>query len=406
MPVTRAATHARLQRLGTEVGQYHQATRIETLRDASTKNAVAGGYCSGICYDWIRRVLVSSTPKLTYRNLEDTLPTTGALTGEMRKQHRQDERGAMMQRQEINPILTRKNDQLYNRYTTDWDAAQRTYSRENDRINDMPGTRQEKEPLWDANLRSRNEAQALVQRAYDTGSASPTMEKAWTDFRKLMDQAIERQRRAAGKMRVGSSSPFENLDLVATQDSKEYTGTGLRNLSTEVLGNSEFGTDRCAHVGVNPPGGGTGHAIGIYRQNTSGKYHFFDPNFGVYDMTRANVIEAFEFLFGTAYPNWAGGGTSDNHPYEVGGRTKGTWSIFKGNRVSAPVVVAAPQVTVREQTVAPQRLAVVNTMPNIPVTTQTGPVVTGTPTVVPPTGGQQNPPRRRGNVLDRWTHGS
>jgi hypothetical protein len=430
VPVTRASAHARLQRLGTEVGQYHQSARIETLRDATTRNAVSGGCCSGICYDWIRRVLVSSTAKVTYLNLEGTLPATGVLNGDMRKQHRQDERGALMQRQDINPILRQKNDQLYSRYTTDFEAAQQIYVREHNRINQMPGTRQEKQALWDANTRSRDEAQAAATSAYNTGSAAPSMEKAWTDFRKLMDRAIEQQRRALGKTTLRSARPFENLDLVATQDSKDYTGTGLRNLINEVLSNPEFGPDRCAHVGVNPPQGGTGQAVAIHRQNTSGKYHFFDPNFGVYEMNRANLVEAFEFLFATAYPNWAGGGTSDDHPYQVGGRTKGSWSIFKGNRVSAPVVVETPQITVRERVVVPQRLEVVNTMPNIPVTIQTGPVVTRTPTVDPPvnrtvnprvnptanprvnptvnpaTGGQQNPPRRRGNVLDRWTHGS
>jgi hypothetical protein len=202
---------------------------------------VSGGYCSGICYDWIRRVLVSSTAKVTYLNLEGTLPATGVLNGDMRKQHRQDERGALMQRQDINPILRQKNDQLYSRYTTDFEAAQQIYVREHNRINQMPGTRQEKQALWDANTRSRDEAQAAATSAYNTGSAAPSMEKAWTDFRKLMDRAIEQQRRALGKTTLRSARPFENLDLVATQDSKDYTGTGLRNLINEVLSNPEFG---------------------------------------------------------------------------------------------------------------------------------------------------------------------
>ena len=150
-----------------------------------------------------------------------------------------------------------------------------------------------------------------------------------------------------------------------------------------MMDHPEFRADRCAHVGANPPNGGTGHAVAIHRQNIGGRYHFFDPNFGVYDFSRTNLIEAFVFLFGTAYPHWAGGGTSDNHPYEVAGRTKGTWSILKGNRVPAVAVVELPQSTtvVVEPVV---RLLVAQQAQNIPVTTQTGPPLTGTRT-----GGQQ-----------------
>ena len=344
---------------------------------------MAGGYCSGICYDWIRRALVCSTAKLTYRNLEDTLPRTGTLTGEMSKQHRQDERGALLQRQNVNPILTQKNNQLYGQYTSAWDSAQDTYAREHERINQMTGTRLQKQPLWDANTRAREQAQALAQRTYDSAVGLPIMEKTWSDYRRLMDGAIEQQRRSLGKTTARSARPFENLDLVAASDSKEYTGTGLRNLISEVLSSPAFLPDRCAHVGVNPPDGGTGHAVAIHRQNTSGRYHFFDPNLGVYELTRSNLIEAFVYIFGTAYPNWAGGGTSDDHPYQVNGRTKGSWSIFKGNRVPAPVVVETPPVTVPERVVVPERLTVAATVPVIPVTNQSGPVVTGTPTVVP-----------------------
>jgi hypothetical protein len=37
LPVTRDEAHRRLAEMGSEVGQYHQSTRIETLRDADTK---------------------------------------------------------------------------------------------------------------------------------------------------------------------------------------------------------------------------------------------------------------------------------------------------------------------------------------------------------------------------------
>ena len=65
--------HTRLQKLGTEIGQYHQGSRIATLSDSGTRTAVSGGYCSGACYDWIRRVLVSATPKLSFFIVVDLL---------------------------------------------------------------------------------------------------------------------------------------------------------------------------------------------------------------------------------------------------------------------------------------------------------------------------------------------
>jgi hypothetical protein len=422
VPVTAELAHSKLRGWGAEVGQYHQSKRIETLRDVGTKNAVSGGYCSGACYDWIRRVLVSSTAKVTYLNLEDSVPKTGPLTGAMAKQHRQDQRAALMQRQEINPLLRTKSQQLVDKLNTDLDLAYQNYSREHDRINAMPGTRAVKDPLWAQNERNLQESQASLQRAYDQKIATAPVELVWAEFRKKMDQAIAQQRRQLGKTGM-SARPFENLDVAAAQGSKEYTGEGLRALVTEVLNNPEFKPDRAAHVGVNPPQGGTGHAIAIHRQNTGGKYHFFDPNFGVYEFTKANLIEAFVFIFGTAYPHWAGGGTSDDHPYEVNGRTKGSWTVFKGNRVAPPEVVETPR-PVQVIVEPPVTLQVVRTPQNIAVTTQTGPVVTGsrpggtrTPTPQPnpnpnpqtiPQTPTQTPPRvgGRAKVLDRWKHGS
>jgi len=402
--VTSEGAHERLRKWGAEVGQYHQSSRIATLTDNATRSAVSGGYCSGACYDWIRRVLISSTPKLTYKNLESSMPSpgTGQRTAEMQKQHRQDHRAALMQRQDINPLLTTKNNQLFQKLTSDNNAAYQTYCRENGRINGMPGTATVKQPLWDENERLYNEACAANRRAYDSKVSAPPVEKVWTEFRKKMDEAIRQQRQAAGKTGY-SARPFENLDLVAASASKEYTGTGLRKLISEAINHSEFKADYCAHIGVNPPDGGTGHAVAVHRQNTGGKYHFFDPNFGVYEFTKANLVDAFVFIFGTAYPNWAGGGTSDDHPYEVNGRTKGNWSIFKGNRVPAPTVTETPQpIEVRVET--PVTLTIVRTMPNIPVTTQSGPVVTGVRTTSPQTTGTQTPSTglKRFQINGKW----
>jgi hypothetical protein len=214
--VTREAAHARLQRLGTEVGQYHQSDRIQTLTDSTTRTAVSGGYCSGACYDWIRRVLVSSTPKFTYRNLESAMSgvAQGQRTAEMNKQHRQDHRAAQMQRQDINPLLRTKSQALIDKLNADLSLAHQNYSRENDRINAMPGTRQVKQPLWDENTRIYNETCASLQRAYDMKVAAPPVEKVWAEFRRKMDEAIEYQRRRLGKTTATSARPFENLDLV------------------------------------------------------------------------------------------------------------------------------------------------------------------------------------------------
>ena len=305
------------------------------------------------------------------------------------KQFREDYRAALVHLEQtpekVKAFADAKNQQLVDKLNADRAAAYQIYVAEHERINAMRGTYAEKQPLWDANERRLEQARTALQAPYAAKVAAPSLAKAWEELRKKMDEAIAKQRREDQKATFRSSRPFENLDLVAAQDSKEYSGSGLRNLITEVIDHRELSPDRCAHVGINPPAGGTGHAVAVHRQNTGGKYHFFDPNFGMYEFTRANLIEAFLYIFGTAYPYWAGGGTSDNKPYEVNGRTKGSWAIFRGTRVAAVAVVEAP-LPVETRVEVSLTLTVASTQPTILVTNQTGPAVRGTRTADTPTG--------------------
>jgi hypothetical protein len=157
---------------------------------------------------------------------------------------------------------------------------------------------------------------------------------------------------------------------------------GLDQLIEEVLNHPDFKSDCCVHMGINPPSGRTGHAVALHRQSTGGKYHLFDPNFGVYELTRDKTKEAFLFIFRTAYPNWAGGGTQDDQAYEMNGQTKGSYAIFRGNRVSAPAVVEERPPQSSARSAAPEQLKPAAQMPYIPVTAQqrTGGTVTGTGT--------------------------
>jgi hypothetical protein len=323
----------------------------------------------------------------------------------MGKQHRQDMRGARVQRAQLatvrNTLQDAHNDRLYSTYTAAHNQAQQDYSVENRRINAMPGTALVKQPLWDGNTLNRDTRQAQAQTTYDAAVAVPMTQKIWPELRRKMDEAIEQQRRAAGKTRLRSARPFENLDIVVSKNGSEYSNPGLLSLITEVLNHTEFLAERCAHVGVYPPGGGTGHAIAIYRQNT-GDYQFFDPNFGVYAFaTKQKVIDAFEFIFATAYPNLLSASTSDNHSYQdSSGRVKGSWEIFKGTRVPPPVVqqeapIPVPQpvrqratevvnLSAQSQQARTQRVAPIQQNPQTPQPgmqpTSRSPQQTGTPT--------------------------
>src|ERR1017187_7657099 len=65
VPVFTFEIHERLKSMGTELGQYHQSARIETLPNQRLKGIVSGGYCAGVVYDWVRRILLGG--KSTYQ---------------------------------------------------------------------------------------------------------------------------------------------------------------------------------------------------------------------------------------------------------------------------------------------------------------------------------------------------
>jgi hypothetical protein len=359
--VTQAEVHAKLKSLGHEVGQYHQGVRIRTMEHGGLKGEVEGGYCAGASLDWVRRALLAG--KVKYENTEN-LP--------VQKQLKQDMRAAAAQVSQGPGRRAAYFDLQYQDYTQLWN-----------KIDQSDLTHEQKEAC-----------KARATENYRAAAGQPGMERFWGEFSQKMDAFFAKERAGRGKGPSTKNRGFSNLSVARALDSKLYEG-GVAEVINALLTDTEFKPHRAASLAFNPPDGSTGHAVAIHRLNTGGVYHLFDPNFGVYELRQEAVSQAIIYLFVTAYPQYCSPSTSDNHPYQVGGKTRGSYTIFEGSQPppravvqpppQQPVQIAPPQpVVLRPMTDAPMFRPVVN---------GTGGTPTGTASTAKKGGGASTTPK-------------
>ena len=133
---------------------------------------------------------------------------------------------------------------------------------------------------------------------------------------------FETLQRSAVK-RTETKRPFNRLKAMCSINAAEFLP---HDYITRLLENSELKPTFGALLGVLPCGGGTGHALALQKLNT-GRYHFFDPNYGVFEMEHDQVVAAVKFLAANSY-NFAG----------PDGKIKGDYTIFGHDGPTPPAI--------------------------------------------------------------------
>ena len=336
-------THDKLKLLGTEVGQYHQDMRVAAL-EVALKRSVGGGFCQGAVLDWIRRALLGG--KYAHINLENRLGEKS--NPSVMHQMRQDKRVANAQ---VNIVSSQLNAipnlvaTAQNIQQAGLDDAREKYDIAYQRIQQSSAAIEKKnaaiknitQQLKAAEAEAKSTFKKRMDQIGDL-DGRPALKQYWNSYAKVMDEFLAADRSA--RQKTGASAHgFGSLKPVKSLNAKEWMG-GVAEFARLILLDSEFGPNRAAYVGVSATSG-AGHAIAVHRLNTGDKFHLFDPNFGVYELTRPKVRDAMVYLFTVHYPNSLAGG-NDDHPYEVNGKVWGEYSIFES------AVPAAQSVTVNQ----------------------------------------------------------
>jgi hypothetical protein len=307
-----------LAALGSRIGAFNQGSfrtdvgvRNRQFQSSIGGSSMAGGYCAGVCLDWIRRVLLSGANaqqgRLTYHY--DSLIAGGA-AGSKSTAVGKDHSFATVGRM----------GQAWHR------SGQTSWTRPGDSAADAPYT------LPDAN---------------------------WKTTARALDTSFDSSRTA--DRRDPSSKHFADLSVIASRMA-DYSNSGQwLNAVIDAIpaGNAaKFGSSRSATA--------TGHAVAIWRrrqnleQNDS--FYLFDPNYGVFAYSADGLRSALRIMFartGGDAPIYescgpAAGSTGQNVEYTVfdPANRADNW-LAPAPNVAAPVITAQQVIELPAITLAP-----------------------------------------------------
>ena len=334
MPTLEDVHNQFVEKGAAEIGRYYQKGRIDKLQSQPVKSKVEGGYCGGVCMDWIRRALVGA--KLTFKedkNYQDHRAAEAQiLLKKEAKEGFSDAKWAGVESKTL-PYKT-QNSQLDVQLV----AKQQQYNTQVQSIPKDGPVALQNQAIQKANkladevdaiLGTMNANTAEISKLIDEWNAwlkDPLMCRYWQTFAGEMNKLMELQRQQRAKMGP-SRYGFDKLKVITAIDQKEYSPTGMTQLIDEVT--VGLSTSHAAHVGIYPSAGGSGHAIAVLRVSMF-NYVFFDPNFGTYRLRKESLRDAVPWLFREGYPSITVAKPSDAHSYEVDGKVKGDYTIFAG----------------------------------------------------------------------------
>jgi hypothetical protein len=310
--MTEAQIRDALKKVGNPVGAEFSQRKGTSL---APLKKVDQGMCKGLTLDWIRRVLTGGKGASAGNPfvLDDSNAAKGIASTNAAKNLNQYKKGAYFQ------LTTNKNSMdafyVYIKKVQN-DQFYEKQEQVNQYIQGLADTAVDQND-YDAKV-------LAIKAAFDkwqtyTHKPSVTAENRlkmfWQDY--------------CSSSNIGKhqSHRLSNLTVVASSTTKKYIGGLVEFLPIAI---KAVGENQAASVGISPPiMNESGHAIGIHRLNT-GKYHLFEPNFGVYDMTQAGLFKALLFLFAKAYPD-SEGIEGDGHAYQVNGVVEGDYVIFARN---------------------------------------------------------------------------
>ena len=399
VPVSETELRERVKMLGgTEVGEgrFNQATRAEML-PTELKETVKGGYCEGMCLDWIRRVVQGGGPtyqvspfdpskqprtreQIVARETSQTL--RGATAWVTRYKGPKDQflqKSQSDYEAELKPVQEAKEEAWKN-----YEELFKVYKEKEGQYNKCKFASEQTsiKPMMDEAKQAADEAlaknKALAAQADKIIIArneevkKTELERFWTSYAQLMDEFVAKQRSL--EKREASKRAFSSLTIAASVPSTEYASVTLGVYS--LLSNPQFTATRAACLGFSKYTGKSGHAVAVHRLNTGDKYHLFDPNLGTFEFGDSGLQEALGVIFSSYYEGYT----------TVGGKAKSDYSIFfsqQGEKCPSSVLkVVSPEVTQSTAPVIAKPTPVQTSVPDQKLTS----AATGS-------GGKVSPPR-------------
>jgi hypothetical protein len=123
---------------------------------------------------------------------------------------------------------------------------------------------------------------------YEAGS---TDGRDWATFAAELDTKFRKNRIA--DRRKDPNRLFGNLKVVDSSPAHDYESAGHWSHKLRTEG---FRLNCCTTVSFKPTGGGNGHQIAVH-QTGNDDFVFFDPNYGAFQFSAANLKGCFQHLF-------------------------------------------------------------------------------------------------------------
>ena len=290
-----------------EVLKYCQTDRIN--QNPALRARVSDGFCAGACMNWLQLALQGSNAATT----PDDVGAAVAYFAAASQTGFYDERKEKLRQADADDI--KATNETLAKLSTFVLTKQKAGVLTDDDIDKY-------ERAVEETKRRREEKKLKIE-----GYLKPESlySQFWMHFAKVMDEKLK-------------SDKYKNLTIAHTSSSKIYGPKGTATVVVQVTDDQRLKTGYGAMLGLMPVTAADGHAVGIHHLN-SGKYHFFDPNFGVYEYDLTNLRRAILFLFLKGYPEMPSLSLRDSKQYEdKDGNVRAEYVIYRGTMSRALAV--------------------------------------------------------------------
>ena len=331
-----AEARASLTKCGTLLSYYHQATKMQ---QAGIFHMASEGMCDGACKEWLRLVLHGNNGNagpdalraVQTQHLVENIATMEHFRTQRLDQLRQQSQQFKNALNELQDKGDSAKEQLakWRMYRDAGKVTQGQYAAAEQQV--LALMAEEKKKLTDRfSEQQRGNFKKLLIEGRDTPQHGRSQEnmlykESSRDFAGWLDRQL------GLATHTHSGLTVTKLSLI-----KDYNPpNGLLTLMNKVMAEDKALQANCGVLlGLHPPDHSTGHAVAIHRLS-SGKYHFFDPNYGVYEMVEARmVIVAVRFLFERVY-GYCEDVQDDNHRFVVNGKVAAAYTVYQGPRPTA-----------------------------------------------------------------------
>jgi Yersinia/Haemophilus virulence surface antigen len=288
------------------VVEYSQTDRIN--QNSALRGRVSDGFCVGAAMHWLHLVLQGSDS----RTVPDDIGSAVAFFAgsNTRQQPWYEERKRLLKKADADDDEATK--QIFDKLNALIEAKHKAGT-----LTDADMTKYEQ--AVEEIKRRRKEKKTKIEGLLTTESL---YSQFWMDFAKVMDDKLK-------------STKYKNLTIAHSSSNKIYGPKGTATVTVEVTNDQRLKPGYGAMLGLFPVSAASGHAVAIHHLN-SGMYHFFDPNFGVYEYDLTNLRRAIVFLFLQGYPGMNSLSLRDSKQYEdKDGNIRAEHVIYRRTMTSA-----------------------------------------------------------------------